>query len=80
MSIKPINTEKTIKSMLAKQLGTEPDDINNDDSLTSDLLMKASDLTDLLEKLESEGLDTTRVNLIDIDTVDDLIEKLSDEI
>ena len=80
MSNKPKDTSKLIKRLIAHQLGTDPDDIEEDDSLTSDLLMKASDLTDLIETMEAEGFDTSSIDLTDLDTVSDLIEKLTDEI
>lgn len=71
---------KLIKSKLSRQLGIEPEDIGEEDLLTSDLMMKANDLADLLESLEEEGLDTSSVDFNDVESVGDLIEKLSDEV
>lgn len=73
-------TLKLIKDTLAEQLGTEASEINQDDSFTTDLLMKASDLTDFLESLEKKGLESSVIDLNETETVGELAEKLSDEI
>jgi len=67
-----------IKSILAQQLGIESEDINPDDSLVDELHMKPSDLTDFLEILEGEGVDTSKIYLTKIETVEELIEALTE--
>lgn len=64
---------------LSDSLGAEPEDISEDDSLSHDLHMRASELTDLMESLQGAGLDTDGVDLTEIDTVGDLIEALGGE-
>lgn len=69
------NTQKILK-ILAKHIGTEPDEIKSEFSFKSDLHMNASDLSDFLGKVESSGFDTSKIDLTEIDTVDNLIEAL----
>ena len=79
MQTKLTDSTKKIKDLLAKQLGTEAEDIDEDDSLTRDLFMKASDLTDFLESLEGAGFETSTLDLTEVETVGELIDKLADE-
>lgn len=65
-----------IKTLLADQLGIDPEDISNDDSLVDDLHMGATELTDFLGKVEDSGIDTSGVDLREIETVEELLEKL----
>jgi len=70
-----INSVK-VKDLLAQYIGVEVDDIDNDDSFISDLHMKPTDITDFIEILAENGIDVSKINLSDIDTVDDLIEEI----
>lgn len=65
-----------LKTILATQIGVDPEDIENDDSFTNDLHMSPSDLTDFINNLEKEGFETNSVRLEDIESVNDLIEIL----
>lgn len=65
-----------LKTILAAQIGVEPEDIENDDSFAQDLHMTPSDLTDFIHSLEKEGFETSSVRLEDLETVNDLIEIL----
>ncbi len=71
--------KKLIVEELAKYLGVDIEDINEDDSFSSDLHMKASDLVDFMQILEIKGIDTSNIELTNIDTVADLVEILKEE-
>ncbi|OGM21166.1 hypothetical protein A2863_03605 [Candidatus Woesebacteria bacterium RIFCSPHIGHO2_01_FULL_38_9b] len=77
--MKDINANQ-IKSVLAKHLGIETQDINLDDSLVDELHMKPSDLADFLESLEIQGVDTSKIDFTQIDTVEELIDALTEGI
>lgn len=68
--------ETKIRESLAHYLGIEKDDLNDDDSLIHDLHMKPSDLSDFLETLQTNGVDTQDIDLTEIDTLGDLVESL----
>lgn len=70
---------KIVRLSLSEILGIGPEDINSDDSLTHDLHLKPTDLTDLMEKLTDAGLDTSKIDFSQIDTVSDLEEFLEIE-
>lgn len=69
----------TFKKTLAEFLGVEIEDIANDDSLLDDLHIQATDLSDLIHKLEEAGFDTSDIDLTMTETVNDLIESLEIE-
>lgn len=71
-----VNVKDLVKKTLAEHLGLEVDDIKDEDSLSNDLHMGPTDLSALIEKLESERVDTTTISLTEIETVNDLIEAL----
>jgi len=73
------DTKLKIKTILAGFLGIEPEDIEDEDSLTADLHMKPSDLTDFLELMESNGIDTSSIDFIEVDTFAELIESIGAE-
>jgi len=66
-----------IKKLLANQLGVEPDDIENDDSLSEDLHMTAVELADLNHLLEKEGYLLSETDFTELETVGDLIDSIS---
>lgn len=66
-----------IKEIIATNIGVEADDIHDDDDLREDLHMNASDLTDLVEKLDEGGFEVTKLDLSSIETVEDLVEAIS---
>ena len=72
-------TKEAIIKLLAEELGVEPEDIKEDDSLSLDLHMKPTDLTDFFQKLEDSGFNVAKINLTDIETVEDIIEALSSQ-
>lgn len=75
----PKNIKSKVKETLAMHLGLDTEDINDEDSLEHDLHMHASDFSDIFSKLEEKGLDTSKVNFAEIDTVSDLIENLGND-
>ena len=64
-------------SLLAEQLGVEPEDIHLEDSLRAELHMNSVDLAELAAKLEEEGFGA--VDLSEIETVEELLEALNVE-
>lgn len=65
-----------VKQLLANYLGVDLEDIENESILTEDLHMTALDLTDFVEILKS-SFDTSKLNLVEIETFEDLIEGLT---
>lgn len=68
-----------VKESLAELLGIETDDISYDDSLRDDLHMRATDITDLLEILNTKGIEISKLELSDIQTFEDLVRGLDVE-
>lgn len=66
-----------IKKILAGLLGTEPEDIDDDDSLTADLHINTGDLSELLKALEENGFEVSSLDFSEIETFGDLVETLS---
>jgi len=77
MNKEDLETKKSIRIVLADFLGIEPDDIEDDFSLTEDLHMKATDLTDFVEILSKKGIDTESMDFTEIDTFTDLIDSIT---
>ena len=74
------NIAKKVIELLARHLGVEPDDLSEEDSLTDDLHMRLTDISDFLGMLEQQGLDTEKIDLSEIDSVGELIEALGETI
>jgi acyl carrier protein len=70
---------KRVKDVLANYLGTEAEDIEDEDSFTDNLNMSPSDTFDFINQLAKHDIDTSRLDMNDIETVGDLIELLSSE-
>lgn len=71
---------KQVKTIIAEHIGVEVEDLNNDDSLREDLHMNANDLVDLVHSLSEINLDTSKVDLMEVDTIENLIDRIgSDE-
>lgn len=69
--------KESVKRLLSDFLGIEPDDIEEDFSLTEDLHMKATDLTDFMEILSAKGYDTESVDFAEVETFSDFIDFLT---
>jgi hypothetical protein len=68
--------EKIIKEELSRQLGVSVDDLNGDDSLTADLHLKPNDITDFLVTLSRRGIDTSKIDFDEVDTINELVDSL----
>lgn len=71
-------TKNIVRQELANYLGVDTEDIEDDSSLTIDLHMKATDLTDFMEVLNRMGMETSSVDLTVTETFLDLIEALTE--
>jgi hypothetical protein len=76
METEALKLKVKVKSLLADFLGVEADDIKDEYSLTNDLHMTPADISDFLQILEENGIETAKINLAEIDTFDELIEYL----
>ncbi len=70
--------EQVIKS-LADHLGVEPEDIKDEDSLSADLHMRPSDLSDFMTNLQETNSEVGNIDLTELETVSDLIDALGGE-
>lgn len=75
----PLDTLALVKQLLAEHIGVEPQDIDDKDAFSEDLHMKSSDLSDFLEVLQGNGVETRNLDLTTIETVNDLIESIGSE-
>lgn len=69
--------KESTRKILAEFLGIEPEDVEDDYSLTEDLHMKATDLTDFTEILSKKGIISDSIDFTEIDTFTDLIEAIT---
>ena len=69
--------KESVKKLLSDFLGIEPEDIEEDFSLTEDLHMKPTDLTDFMEILASKNYDIESVDFSEVETFSDLIDFLT---
>jgi acyl carrier protein len=69
-------TEQKIITLLAEHIGTDEEELSKDDAFQEGLQMSPSDIADFIEKLNQAGLDTSEVDLTQITTVDDLVDKV----
>ena len=72
-----IDIKNIVITSLAEFLGVTTEDITIDDSLTNNLHISPSDLSDYLESLGSKGLNTQDLKMGNIDTVGELIDELT---
>ncbi len=70
-------TKQKLKRELSDFLGIEPDDIDDEDSLTEGLHMTPTDLTDFMQILNMAGFDTENLDLTEIESFSDLAEALN---
>lgn len=70
-------TKQKVKDELANYLGIDLEDIEDDSTLTGDLHMKATELTDFLELLSSRGFETDGIDLTETETFEELTDALS---
>lgn len=65
-----------VRAELANYLGIEPEDVEDDFSLSEDLHMKPTDLTDFSLILEKMGFNPNNIDFTEIETFEDLIDEL----
>jgi acyl carrier protein len=70
--------KETVRRELANYLGVDTEDIEDDSSLTEDLHMKASDLTDFMQILTRMDMETEGVDLTQTETFLELVDALTD--
>lgn len=75
-----IEVTQKVKRELTDFMGIDMEDIEPETDLREDLHMTATELTDFMEILKSSGLDTTKLDLTQIETFDDLTEALTSHI
>ncbi len=71
--------KESVRKTLSDFLGIEPEDIEDDFSLTEHLHMKATDLTDFIEILNQKHFDTESIDFVEIETFSDLIDALTEQ-
>ena len=69
-------TKLTIKKLLADRIGTEVEDIKDDDFLSDDLHMTAGDISDFLHSIQ-EKYEFEFDDIPGVETVQDLIDEIS---
>lgn len=69
--------KQKVKKKLADFLGIEPDDIEDDFSLTEDLHMQPAEITDFTQILSDMGFYTEKLDFSEIETFSDLIEAIA---
>ena len=65
-----------IIALLAEHMGTDEEELKNTDMLQDDINMSPTDLADFVEKLTVAGFDTSKLNLTELESVEDLIENI----
>ncbi|MFH1971251.1 MAG: hypothetical protein ABIJ05_02610 [Patescibacteria group bacterium] len=74
------DTEQKIKNLvvgkLAEHIGVEAEDINLEDFLDDDLHLNIAEISDFLQKLSEEGIETENLEFENIETVSDLIDQI----
>ncbi|EKD62652.1 MAG: hypothetical protein ACD_52C00102G0009 [uncultured bacterium] len=68
--------DSKVLQLLAEHLGLEPDDIKLEDSLSEDLHMSLSDITEFFE-LVKENFSIPEIDTSDNDTVEHVIEQIT---
>jgi|GEM_PF-1650593 hypothetical protein len=66
-----------VAKALADHIGVEADDIKDDDFFFDDLHMNPTELTDFVHEIESLGVDSTKINLEELETFEDLLDQVS---
>ena len=65
-----------IITLLAEHIGTDEEELSSSDTFQNDINMSATDLADFVVKLNTAGFDTSKLDLIEIESVGDLIENI----
>ena len=65
-----------IITLLAEHTGADEEELSSEDRFQNDIHMSPTDLADFVEKLNTAGFDTTKLDLMEIESVGDLIENI----
>lgn len=68
-----------VKGILSEQLGIDNDDIKETDRFLDHLHMSPSDVSEFLEKISELGYDTSKIELSDFNSIEDIIEIISSQ-
>lgn len=68
--------KEKIRKLLADFLGVDVEDIEDESVLSIDLHMNSANLTDFTESIGSQGYDTSKIDLSEIETFLDLVESI----
>ena len=71
-------TKTKIRKELADFLGIEVEDIEDDSTLSDDLHMRSTDLTDFMVNLKTKGYETEKIDLTEIETFLYLVEAINE--
>jgi len=66
-----------IAKSLAEHIGVEADDIKDDDFFFDDLHMNPTELSDFVHELETLSIDTTKIDMEELETFEDLLDQIS---
>ena len=77
--IKPSPIRKTVLTIIAEHIGVDTKEIKDEDVFSEDLHMRATDLTDVLEKISQKGINTSKIDFENMTTVEDLVDTLVTE-
>lgn len=72
--------KEKIKRELTDFLGVDAEDVEDDTSLTEDLHMQPTALSDFLDILTKAGFDVNSINLSEIDTFSELVEAVNSHV
>ena len=72
--------ENTVKRLIAQMVGVEVEDVQNSDSLRDDYQMSPVDLTDLAENLYETNVVSKEIDMVEINTVEDLLVECGAEV
>ncbi|MFZ5932499.1 MAG: hypothetical protein ACOYT7_00205 [Patescibacteria group bacterium] len=70
------NKKAKIIAHLAEHIGVESEDISEEDFFLDDLHMNPTEISDFVHSLEGLGFDISKLNLVEIESVGDLLEAL----
>ena len=65
-----------IITLLAEHTGADEEELSSEDRFQNDIHMSPTDLADFVEKLNTAGFDTTKLDFMEIESVGDLIENI----
>jgi len=76
MTDKAKEISQKIITLLAEHVGTDKEELKNTDMFQNDIHMSAKDLADFVEKLTMADFDTSTIDLLELETVGDLVDSI----